>query len=58
METREHAERSYWQTSELERPGAWSAELLTLKMSEAQVLLEKLAAFEAEFCDAKTILAR
>ena len=56
METREHAERSYWQTSDLERPGAWSAELLTLKMSEARVLLEKLDAFEAEFCDAKTIL--
>lgn len=50
------AEREYWQKSDFERPGSWSLELLTLKMTEARVLLEKLARFEADFTNNATIV--
>ena len=56
MTSSAESERSYWQTSALERPGAWSNELLTLKMSEARVLLEKIRAFAVVLDGASTIV--
>jgi SAM-dependent methyltransferase len=53
---REQAERRFWHDSETERPGAWSLELLTHKMAEARVLLEKLDRFDAELRKARTIV--
>ena len=53
---REQAERRYWHESATERPGAWSLELLTHKLAEARVLLEKLDCFDAELREARTIL--
>jgi len=54
--TREQREREFWSTSEDERPGAFSLGLLTHKMGEARVLLEKLDAFRELFDNADTIV--
>ncbi len=54
--TREQREREFWATSPDERPGAFSLALLTHKMGEARVLLEKLDAFRDLFEGATTIL--
>jgi SAM-dependent methyltransferase len=56
VSTREQREREFWSTSEDERPGAFSLALLTHKMGEARVLLEKLDAFRALFEGASTIV--
>ncbi len=53
---RERREIAFWASSESERPGAFSLSLLTHKMGEARVLLEKLAAFRALFDGASTIV--
>lgn len=53
---REEREREFWATSPDERPGAFSLGLLTHKMGEARVLLEKLDAFRADFDGATTIV--
>ena len=54
--TREQREREFWTTSPDERPGAFSLGLLTHKMGEARVLLEKVAGFRDLFEGASTIL--
>ncbi len=56
MSTREQREREFWATSPDERPGAFSLGLLTHKMGEARVLLEKLDAFRDLFSGARTIV--
>jgi SAM-dependent methyltransferase len=53
---REQREREFWATSADERPGAFSLALLTHKMGEARVLLEKLDAFRDLFEAAPTIV--
>lgn len=53
---REQSEVRYWQDSDFERPGTWSLDLLTHKMSEARVFLEKYRRFEHIFLSASTIL--
>jgi SAM-dependent methyltransferase len=53
---REEREREFWATSPDERPGAFSLGLLTHKMGEARVLLEKLDAFRDDFAGATTIV--
>lgn len=53
---REEAERRFWHESATERPGAWSLDLLTHKLAEARVLLEKLDRFDAELREARTVL--
>lgn len=53
---RDEAERAYWRDSSYEGPGAFSAQLLTHKMTEAKVLLEKLDLFADQFDAASTVL--
>ena len=53
---REQREREFWATSPDEQPGAFSLGLLTHKMGEARVLLEKLDAFRDLFDGAHTIV--
>ncbi|HEY1738230.1 MAG TPA: class I SAM-dependent methyltransferase [Acidimicrobiia bacterium] len=53
---REQREREFWATSPEEQPGAFSLRLLTHKMGEARVLLEKLNAFRDVFAGAATIV--
>ena len=53
---REQQELAFWATSETERPGVDSLDVFTNKMSEARVLLEKLAAFKDVFSNAETII--
>ena len=54
--SREQREREFWATSPDERPGEFSLGLLTHKMGEARVLLEKLDAFRDVFDAAPTIV--
>jgi len=55
-EERERREIAFWSDSEKERPGAFSVDLLTHKMSEGRILLEKLDRFADYFNDASTIV--
>ncbi|MGH9158094.1 MAG: class I SAM-dependent methyltransferase [Acidimicrobiales bacterium] len=56
QDDRERQEVRFWSESPTERPGAASLDVLTLKMAEARVLLEKFARFERELASATTIL--
>ena len=56
LEARERQEISFWTESENERPGEFSLDLLTHKMSEARIFLEKLERFRDLFDGAKTIV--
>ncbi len=53
---RERREIDFWSTSEQERPGQFGLDLLTHKMSEARVFLEKLDRFALLFDAADSIL--
>lgn len=53
---RERQEIEYWARSPTEAPGSDSLEVLTNKMSEARVLLEKFAAFSDTFQAAQVIV--
>ena len=56
LDERERQEIAFWSASEQERPGAFGLDLLTHKMSEARIFLEKLDRFALLFDDARTIL--
>ncbi len=53
---RETREIAFWRESKSERPGAFSLDLLTHKLSEARLFQEKLDAYGSLFDDASTIL--
>ena len=53
---REEREIAFWRESESERPGAFSLDLLTHKLSEARLFQEKLDAYGTYFDDASTIV--
>jgi Methyltransferase domain. len=53
---REAREIAFWTESESERPGVFSLDLLTHKLSEARIFLEKLATFGALFDESHTIV--
>lgn len=53
---RERSEISFWTESADERPGAFGLDLLTHKMSEARIFLEKLEHYRDLFAGAKTIV--
>jgi SAM-dependent methyltransferase len=55
-ESRERREIDFWSESESERPGEFSVDLVTHKLSEARVFLEKLAAFRDHFEGANVIV--
>src|SRR4051794_15887713 len=54
--SREAREIAFWQESASERPGAFSLDLLTHKLSEARLFQEKLDAYGEYFDDATTIV--
>ncbi|MEP6622895.1 MAG: class I SAM-dependent methyltransferase [Acidimicrobiia bacterium] len=56
LDARERSEISFWTESEDERPGAFGLDLLTHKMSEARIFLEKLERYRELFAGARTIL--
>ena len=56
VEQREKQEISFWTESENERPGAFGLDLLTHKMSEARIFLEKFEKYRALFENAATIV--
>ncbi len=56
IEARERREISFWSESESERPGAFGLDLLTHKMSEARIFLEKLERYRDLFAAANTIV--
>jgi SAM-dependent methyltransferase len=53
---REHEEIAFWSQSADERPGAFGLDLLTHKMSEARIFLERFARHRQRFERASTIL--
>ncbi len=55
-EERERQEIAFWSESEEERPGTFSVDLLTHKMSEGRIFLEKLIQFSDSFNNASTII--
>ena len=53
---REEREIAFWRESESGRPGAFSLDLLTHKLSEARLFQEKLDAYATYFDEASTIV--
>jgi len=56
LEARERREMAFWRESENERPGAFDLDLLTHKMSEARIFLDRLDHHRARFDQATTIV--
>ena len=56
QERRERLEMDFWTDSETESPGVRSIDVLTNKMSEARVVLEKFEAYREIFGSARQVL--